>query len=195
MRIGVFGGSFDPPHNGHLAICILACEILGLDRLLVSVSRNPFKSPSDAPDDHRLLMAGLLVTEINRSSPVATLDARELEQPGPSYTVDMLRRLRLEYPADELFLIVGEDSYRDMPDWMESSMIPQFCTVVVFARRDCGATGGGVRSHELIPARFVDFDIPVSATGVRDLLAKKEPVAHLLPRAIAGYIEANGLYR
>ncbi|NTV02305.1 MAG: nicotinate (nicotinamide) nucleotide adenylyltransferase [Chlorobiaceae bacterium] len=195
MRIGVFGGSFDPPHNGHLALCILACERLCLDRLLVSVSRNPFKSASDAPDIHREQMAGMLVAELDRSCRNATLDTRELEHPGPSFTVELLRRLRDEFPADELFLIVGEDSYRDMPKWMESGAIPGLCTIVVFGRPVAEVPAGIMHEAERLPAIFVEFDMPVSATGVRALLAKKEPVAHLVPRAIAAYIEANGLYR
>jgi nicotinate-nucleotide adenylyltransferase len=195
VRVGVFGGSFDPPHNGHLALCLLACERLSLDRLLVSVSKNPFKSRSDAPDTHRRVMAGLLVEEINRSVPIAALDTWELDRPAPSYTVELLRRLRLECPDDELFLIVGEDSYREMAKWMESGAIPQICTIVVFARKEGGVAGDAVRYDPTLPAILVDFDMPVSATGVRELLAKKEPVEHLVPRAVATFIEANGLYR
>ena len=194
MRVGVFGGSFDPPHNGHLALSLLACERLDLDRLLVSVSRNPFKSSSDAPDTHRRSMAGLLVDEINLSSRIAILDTWELDRSAPSYTVDLLRRLRHESPGDELFLIVGEDSYRALPEWRESEMIPQLCTIVVFARRAGEDADGSAGEDATFPALFIDFDMPVSATGVRALLAKKKPVEHLVPRAISDYIEANGLY-
>ncbi len=195
MRTGVFGGSFDPPHNGHLALCLLAFRELRLDRLLLSLSRNPFKTASCASDAHRLGMASLLVAEINRSGGNALLDTWEIERDAPSYTVELLRRLRREYPDDELFLIVGEDSYRDMPEWRECGHIPELSSVAVFGRPHLGASGDAATPEKPLPARFVDFDMPVSATVVRSLLAKKEPVSHLLPRAIADYIEANGLYR
>jgi len=87
VRIGVFGGSFDPPHNGHLALCLLAREQLGLDRLLISVSKNPFKSSSDAPDSQRKIMARLLAAEINVTGDFVAVSDWELDRSGPSYTI------------------------------------------------------------------------------------------------------------
>ena len=194
MRVGVFGGTFDPPHNGHLALCLLARERLALDRLVISVSKNPLKAPADASDGHRQRMVGLLADEINLTGDFAEVSSWELLRPGSSYTIDLLHHLRHEYSYAELVLLVGEDSYRDMPRWKEFSRIPDLCTIAVFMRMNA-APVGGVPSGVLPPALFVDFDMPVSATEVRRLLQNGESAAHLLPPAIEGYISDNGLYR
>jgi nicotinate-nucleotide adenylyltransferase len=194
VRIGVFGGSFDPPHNGHLALCLLAREQLGLDRILISVSKNPFKSSADAPDSHRKKMTELLASEVNATGDFVTVSDWELGRPGPSYTIDFLRHLRQECGNPELLLLVGEDSYRDMPGWKSSDEIPGLCSIVVFTR-PTAFSRNDTEAGILPPARFVDFDLPVSATEVRELMKNGRSATHLLPPSIAGYIEANGLYR
>ncbi len=194
MRLGVFGGSFDPPHNGHLALCLLAREQLGLDRLLISISKNPFKSSADASDSHRKEMAGLLACEINSTGDFATVSDWELQRPGPSYTIDLLRHLRQESGNPELVLLVGEDSYREMPGWNSSDAIPGLCSIAVFSRH-AAFSGKDPLAGILPPARFLDFDMPVSATEVRELMKNGQSAARLLPPSIAAYIDANGLYR
>jgi nicotinate-nucleotide adenylyltransferase len=194
VRIGVFGGSFDPPHNGHLALCLLAREQLGLDRLLISVSKNPFKSSSDAPDSQRKIMARLLAAEINVTGDFVAVSDWELDRSGPSYTIDLLRHLLQEYGNAELVLLVGEDSYRAMPGWKASEEIPGLCTIAVFTR-PTGFSGIDPDAGTLPTARFVDFDMPVSATEVRELMKNGRSAAHLIPPSIARYIDAHGLYR
>lgn len=194
MRLGVFGGSFDPPHNGHLALCLLAREKLGLDRLVISVSKNPFKSPSDASDAHRKHMTRLLADELNSTGEYAEVSDWELQRPGPSYTVDLLLHLRRRHREDELVLLVGEDSYRDMPRWKSSDEILALCTIAVFRRRD-DSQGDELYCGGQFPALSVDFGMPVSATDVRGLLRQGNSAAHLLPQSIARYIRDNNLYR
>ncbi|NTW54869.1 MAG: nicotinate (nicotinamide) nucleotide adenylyltransferase [Chlorobaculum sp.] len=194
MRRAVFGGSFDPPHNGHLALCLFARELLGLDRLIVSVSKNPFKGPADASDDNRSAMAGLLTAEINSARPFAELSTWELQQQGPSYTVDLLRHVAELYPDDELVLLVGEDSYRQMPQWRESREIAKLCDIAVFGRSG-GELAAASCGETLPPATLFDFDMPVSATEIRRLAAAGQQVSHLVPPSIAAYIASHGLYR
>ncbi len=190
MRIGVFGGTFDPPHNGHLAICNLAHNELRLDRLILSVSRNPFKSASATSDSDRLRMAELLAEAVDGVGGFASVTDWELSQPGPSYTIALLRYLRGQMPAAEFVLLVGEDSYRDMPQWKGGHEIAGLCRIAVFTRRH-----GSCSRNDAFPARFIDLDLPISATDVRSRVAAGAPVAGLVPPPIAAYIAEKGLYR
>ena len=123
MHLAVFGATFDPPHNGHLALCLFARELLDIDRLIVSVSNNPFKQNRAAADVHRMRMAELLSREINLTGVCSEVSGWELEKKQPSYTVDLLRYLHLLYPADKLTLLVGEDSFREFSSWKESERL------------------------------------------------------------------------
>ncbi|NTU58619.1 MAG: nicotinate (nicotinamide) nucleotide adenylyltransferase [Chlorobiaceae bacterium] len=193
MRLGVFGGSFDPPHNGHLALCLYARDLLDLDLLIISVSKNPFKAPSDAPDEDRAAMAQLLADEINATGAIAAVSRWELEQPGSSYTVELLRHMKRLYPVAERVFLAGEDSYRQMPRWKSYEDIPALCRIAVFGRP--GIEHGGDDSGAPLPqAEFHDFDMPVSATDVRTRIASGIPVLHLVPSPIAEYIADRGIY-
>ena len=122
--------------------------------------------------------------------PGFVLDLRELQRAGPSYTVDTLRALRLEKPRDELFLIVGADAARELPSWHEADKIRRLATVVVAPRP-------GVPLGALPPSTVtLTLDpINVSATYVRDAAQEGRPLDHLVPKAVADYIEAHRLYR
>jgi nicotinate-nucleotide adenylyltransferase len=194
VRTAVFGASFDPPHNGHLALCLYARELAGVDRLIISVSKNPFKAPADASDDDRAAMTRLLAAEINAAGTFAELSAWELRQLGPSYTIDLLRHVAALHPGDDLVLLVGEDSYRQMPQWRESQEIAKLCDIAVFGRSG-GELAAASCGETLPPATLFDFDMPVSATEVRRLAAAGQPVTHLVPPTIAAYIASHGLYR
>jgi nicotinate-nucleotide adenylyltransferase len=194
VKTALFGGTFDPPHNGHLALCLFARELAGIERLIVSVSKNPFKGPADASDDERASMAGLLIQEINAAGAFAEISDWELRQTGPSYTIDLLRHVAELYPGDELVLLVGEDSYRQMSQWKSATEIPKHCTIAVFGRSACACADLLVSDH-LVPALHYDFDMPVSATEVRRLVAAGQSITHLVPPSISVYISAHGLYR
>lgn len=194
MRVGVFGGTFDPPHNGHLAICLYARELLGLDRLIVSVSKNPFKAAADASDAERLEMAERLVAEINATGLTASACRWEIDQEGPSYTIDLLRHLKAEQPQAELILVIGEDSWRSMHRWKDPEGIAALSSIAVFLRhsRQQDAHTAAPQPDRL---RIIPFDMPVSATGVRRLIGSGEDPSRLIPPSIAAYIEARALYR
>ena len=194
MRIAIFGGSFDPPHNGHLALCLFARELLRLDRLLISVSRNPFKSGSHASDDERVEMAKLLTSEINSAGHFAETSTWEMEQPGPSYTVDLLRHFSDLYPNDELLLLVGEDSYRQMGQWKAASEITKLCRIAYFGRKGYDGCQHDAESLH-VPVQRLDFDMPLSATEIRQWIALGQPVSHLVPSSINTYMAEHELYR
>ena len=196
MHLAVFGATFDPPHNGHLALCLFARELLGIDRLIISVSNNPFKKNRAAADVHRMRMADLLSREINHTGVCSEVSGWELEKKQPSYTVDLLRYLHDLYPTDKLMLLVGEDSFREFSQWKECEQLFSLCDIVVFGR---ATTGQGALSHEAMQlresVRFINFDYPVSSTVTRDLVAAGLSISRLVPSSVHRYITEQGLYR
>jgi nicotinate-nucleotide adenylyltransferase len=141
VRIGVFGGSFDPIHNAHLIVARLAREQLGLDRVLFAVAASqPHKIGQHiAAPQHRLRMVELAVAGI----PDFVSDGRELLRPGPSYTVDTLRELAGEYPAAELVLIMGADVAAGFATWREPDEVRRLARIAVCHRGVvCRSIGG-----------------------------------------------------
>ncbi len=199
MHLAVFGATFDPPHNAHLALCLFARELLGIDRLIVSVSNNPFKPDRGTADMHRMRMAELLSQEINLTGSYSEVSGWELEKKQPSYTVDLLRYLRARYPADKLTLLVGEDSFRAFSTWKEYEMLFALCDIVVFSRAITTTTQSSLPPHEPIlyerAIRFVNFDCRVSSTVVRDVVATGRSISRLVPPSVHQYIMEHGLYR
>ena len=196
MHFAVFGASFDPPHNGHLALSLFARELLRLDRILISVSNNPFKQKRGTTDVHRKCMAELLAREINRTGVCCEVSGWELEKKQPSYTVDLLRHLHRLYPTDKLTLLVGEDSFREFALWKEPDKLFSLCDIAVFSRASV--------SHNTPPPatmlpkgslKVIDFSAPISSTLIRDCVAAGTPFSHLVPPSVYRYIMEHGLYR
>lgn len=191
----LYGGSFDPPHNAHLALCLFAAELLHPDRFLISVSNNPFKRRYAAADVHRKKMARLLAGELAGVGIVAEVSGWELEKKQPSYTVDLVRYVRSIYPHERLTLLIGEDSYREITTWKSWESLPSLCNLAVFGR-----SGGAEASHAQSDAftegavRFIDFDYPVSSTQIREAIAAGRKVSGLVPSSIRHYIAEHALY-
>ncbi len=196
MHLAVFGATFDPPHNGHLALCLFARELLGIDRLIISVSNNPFKPDKGSADEHRKGMAELLSREINRTGTCSEVSDWEVEKKQPSYTVDLLRYLHALYPADKLTLLVGEDSFRDFPTWKEYEQLFTLSDIVVFSRE---STQRSVSPHETMcrewAMRFVDFSFQISSTEIRNIVEAGRSISRLVPSSVHRYILDQGLYR
>jgi nicotinate-nucleotide adenylyltransferase len=188
VRIGVFGGSFDPIHIGHLIVVEAAADALALDVVhMIPARMQPFKTGSlEAGPEHRVAMARLAIQD----NPRLVLDLREIQREGPSYTVDSLRELRDEKPDDELCLLVGADAAREISQWHEAEQLRRLATVVVLSR-----PGVEPPKNEIFD-RFIKVPaIGVSATDVRDTLRRGGSVRYLVPPAVAAYIESRGLYR
>lgn len=188
MRVGVFGGSFDPVHVGHLGVARAAARVLNLaEVLLVPARAQPFKTGGHhASPEHRLAMLRLAV----RGDATLVVDERELHRPGPSYAVDTLDALRAARPADRLFLLVGADAAWDLPAWHGADRLVTLATVVALTR-----PGVTVPTHPFIGHTLSVPAIAVSATDVRARCARGEPIESLVPRAVARYIASHGLYR
>jgi nicotinate-nucleotide adenylyltransferase len=188
-RTGILGGTFDPPHLGHLAAASDAWQALGLDRVLfVPASVPPHKRGRvKTPAALRLEMVRAAVA----GDPRFAADDRELRRPGPSYTVDTLRELHREAPADELFLLLGADALRDLPTWREPDAVASLAHLVVLHR-----AGEGAPVDAPFPALPVAVTrIDVSATEVRRRVAAGEPVRYLVPDPVRAVVEREGLYR
>ena len=133
-RVGVFGGSFDPPHVGHVHVAQQAADQLGLDSVYwIPALQSPFKGLTETTSaDHRVAM----VSSMMELDPRFQLDLRELEMPPPSYTVETLRSLKRDMPEAELFLLIGEDSYQSLHKWKDPEQIRALARVAVYRRRD-----------------------------------------------------------
>lgn len=139
-------------------------------------------------------MADLLACEINATGFFAEVTGWELDRPGPSYTIDLLIHIRELYPDAELILLVGEDSYHEMPRWRAIEEIASICQIVVFMRRGVPFASESLLS--LLPsARVVEFDMPVSATAIRRLVAHGNTISPLVPASISRYMADHALYR
>jgi nicotinate-nucleotide adenylyltransferase len=187
MTIGLFGGSFDPIHHGHLIAAQALVEALGLDQLrFVPAREQPFKVGQHlAPAEVRARMVDLAI----RGEPRFALERAELDRPGPSYTVDTLRFLRGREPDRRFALLVGADAARDLPQWHEAAALPGLAELVVFAR-------AGTLAPELPwPVRIVVVPaVDISATEVRRRVAARLPVRYWVPDAVAEAIRVERLY-
>lgn len=188
MRIGIFGGTFDPPHIGHLLAASDACEALGLDRVVfVPNARQPLKpdAPS-APAADRLE----LVRRLCQGDARFEVDPTEVERGGVSFTVETLRAYRSRMPAAALFLLIGEDVVDSLPAWREIDAIRALADIVVLTRRvdEGAAPADGLRR---LPTRRVD----VSSTEIRARAAVGRPLTGFVPPAVAAYIDEHRLYR
>lgn len=185
-RIGVFGGTFDPPHLGHLAAAREAADRLGLDEVLfVPAGEQPFKVGQEVtPAVHRAAMVERLVA----ADPRFRLSRSEVDRPGLSYTVDTLRALRAGWPAGavELVLLLGADAAAQFAAWKDPEAIGQLARVVVLTR---GAEPVAPGLEGLSTPR-----VDVSSTEIRERVRAGQSVRGFVPDAVAEYIAANGLY-
>ena len=196
MRVGLLGGTFNPPHIGHLVCAQQALAQLELDRvLLVPVNEPPHKGvESDPGVEHRVelcrrAVAGEEWIEVSRV---------EADVPGPSYTVDTLRRLHERCPGDDLTFIVGGDMALSLPTWREPDAILELAELGVAEREGVRRADIAERLSGLGADRVRFFDMPrldISSSLIRRLVAAGRPIRYLVPDAVAEYIGETGLYR
>lgn len=195
-RVGIFGGTFNPPHIAHLVCAQEARAQLGLDRvLLMPVHTPPHKeSPGDPGPELRLAMCEAAV----RGDEHLSVSRLELERGGASYTVDTLRALRDATPGDELTFVLGGDQAHGLPTWREPEAILELATLAVAAREGIGREDVRERLTGLAaPDRLRFFDIPrldVSSSDLRRRVVAGRPIRHLVPDAVAALIAERRLY-
>lgn len=194
MRLGIYGGSFNPPHLGHMRLAEYSSEKLGLDRLLViPTAVPPHKSGLELADGaDRINMCSLAFEN-------AVVSDIELRREGKSYTVDTVREIRAQYPGDELFLIVGSDMLMSFNKWYKYEEILDMCTLCAADREGEGTV---LQSGD-IPCFFNGKNLTVlplpafevSSTQVRQLIRENKSTQGLLDPAVRAYIDERGLYR
>ena len=189
-RIGIFGGTFDPPHIGHLIAALCARHELGLDRVLMMVAGVPWQKVGVrelSESHHRRAMIELAVAGLDGLE-VSTI---ELEREGNTYTVDTLRELHDRHRGAELFLIVGGDAAAGLPTWKEPDAVARLARLVVVARPPMvEAAPPAGWDHDVVEAPLVDL----SSSEVRERLRRGQPVTFLTPEAVAVYVRVHGLY-
>jgi nicotinate-nucleotide adenylyltransferase len=196
VRIGILGGTFNPPHIGHLVCAQEAHRELELDRvMLIPASIPPHKPVEHEPGPlHRLELCRLAIEGDDRFE----VSALELDRDGTSYTVDTLQVLSKQVPNRELFLIVGGDIAAGLPEWREPERVLELATLAVAGRR--GTARSAVNSalgslHGGERARFFAMPrIGVSSTMIRRRVGAGQPIRYLVPDRVAEYIGQHHLY-
>ena len=200
-RIGLFGGTFDPPHLGHLALAEAARDRLRLDDVrFIPTGEPPHKRRGVlTPAPVRLEMTRRAVRGA-RDFSVSTIETR---RDGPSFTVDTLRRVQAESPRPKLFLLLGTDSLAELAGWREPEEIARLATLVVARRPDGPQRTGSHRSsglgvRGLARARIVHLDNPelaISSSLIRSRVGAGRSIRYLVPDLVASYIALHRLYR
>jgi nicotinate-nucleotide adenylyltransferase len=184
----MYGGAFDPPHNAHIAIARVAVAQLGLDELRVFPTGHAWhRNHALTQSDMRLDMARLAFDGVPR----VTVDDREVQRAGPTYTIDTLRELQREFGAPELFLVMGADQAKAFTGWRDWADIARIAALCVAMR--------GASELPVVPsARFVKLELPrmpESATAIRGRAARGEDISALVPPPVARYIASHHLYQ
>lgn len=194
-RIGVMGGAFDPPHLAHQALAQTALEQLQLDELRVIPTGQAWhKVRALSAAQHRLAMVQLAFGNI----PKMTVDPRETERHGPSYTIDTLIELQTATPQAEWFLIVGGDQANALTSWKRWQEILQSATICVAYRADPTRATGKFDAETASPVKFIQLKMPamdISATDIRARIAAHQNVNDLVGQPVARYIADHHLYQ
>lgn len=191
MRVALFGGSFNPPHLGHLVIAETMREAFALDEVWWIPSKTPpHKDPGGLVEaSHRLEMTRLAI-EGNRHF---RLETAEFERPGASYTVDTVRDLQAREPRHAFFLLIGGDSLRDLATWRDPDEIVRTVPLLVYRRP--GADPGALPPEYADRIHFADAPLlEISATEIRARCRAGRSIRYLVPEPVRSYIEAHALY-
>jgi len=189
QRLGLFGGSFDPVHLGHLLVAQAAREELGLTRLFfIPAAQSPFKPerrPTSAADRLRLLRLALAGKDW------CELDDQELRRGGISYTIDTVRDYTCRFPAASLYYLIGADHLPQLPKWREAGELARLARFVVIPRP--GQLEAGL-PQPFQGQTLSGFPLGVSSSQIRARVKAGLPIDHLAPAAVVEAIRNNGLY-
>ena len=195
---GIFGGTFDPPHLGHLILASEALDQLGLARLLWVLTPNPPHKLGQAitPLEDRLAMTRLALEDY----PAFELSTAEIDRPGPHYTLDTIKLIGTLYPASEMVLLLGGDSLRDLPAWHRPLELVSACRYIGVMRRpgdniDLAGLEQGIPGVSK-KVRFVDAPLlEIASRDIRRRAAEGRVFRHYIPAKVYEYIRERGLYK
>jgi nicotinate-nucleotide adenylyltransferase len=184
LRLGLYGGSFDPIHHGHLILARQALEDLSLDRVIfIPAAESPFKqNHSCASAADRFAMVQLAI----RDEPAFLVDALEIHRGAPSYTIDTVRAYHSQYSGDALFFMVGEDHIAALPKWNEFEKLDRLVRFVILSRSD---------RRMKVEYPVVRRRLDLSSTEIRNRVADDLPISYLVPEKVLQYIQERNLYR
>jgi nicotinate-nucleotide adenylyltransferase len=197
VKVGIFGGTFDPIHFGHLRPAAAVAAAIPLDRVIfVPAHRAPGKEAvAPAPDGHRVAMLALAL----EGRPDFTVSLAEIERGGTSYTVDTLRAFRRALPGDELYFLLGTDALAGFDRWREPEEILHLATLAAFVREphepDVVERSPWLAAHRGSVLIFDSVRVKISSTDVRRSAAAGEPLSGRTPPPVEEYIAKQGLYR
>ena len=191
-RLGILGGTFDPPHSGHLAAALAVQTQVGLDDVVLMVANEPWQKVGDrqvTPARVRFEMTDALVQGISG----LRADDREISRGGPTYTVDTLEEILADQPGTEIFLIVGADTAQRLETWHRASDVVALSTIVIVNRDDVTNASPGF----LHGARVVNVSmnrVDVSSSAIREAVANGESIDSLTSPSVASIIRDCSLY-
>ena len=198
MNVGILGGTFDPVHSGHLILAEVAREQLNLNEVLFIPAGQPWLKVERAitPAEHRLQMLRLALDD----TPYFRTSEMEIKRSGPTYTIDTINALKKRLSAeDELFFILGQDNLMQLPQWHDAPELIQLCYLVAAPRpgvkkpdlKALEAEIPGIRQRVMLMKKPL---VDISATDIRERVARGLSVRHLVPEPVNRYIKEHWLY-
>ena len=193
LRIGLFGGAFDPPHLAHLALAQAAVSQFALDQLRVIPTGHAWHKSRDlTPATHRLAMARLAFQDV----PHVQVDDRETQRTGPTYTFDTLTELKAQHPQAELFLFIGSDQVQAFHSWHQWQAILNLATVVEARREQPGGQWHNRAQEKPVVGAVLQMpNMPCNATDIRASMAQAQPMTEWLSPSVLHYIQQHRLYQ
>jgi len=201
MRLGIFGGSFDPPHHGHLLLAECCREACQLDQVwFLPTAVPPHKQDKQLTTaEARIEMLQLAIA----GNPAFSVSSYEVERGGVNYTVDTLAHFRQEDPDGQLFFLLGADMLHDLPNWRQAAKVCELATPVVVSRPGTGqldfdalAPVASAQRIDTIRSHQVEMpQVEISSTEIRRRVSQQLSIRYRTPRSVEKYIETHGLYR
>jgi nicotinate-nucleotide adenylyltransferase len=188
-RIGVFGGTFDPPQNGHIAVAKAVFDQLHLDLVLFVPAGDPWQKHESSSAADRVDMVKLAIADIDDFS-VSTVD---IDREGPTYTVDTLRDIAAHFPHSQLYFIMGDDAFAGITTWKDFDKLGELATLVVVSRHGNAPEVPATLSPSV---NLLEIStLPISSTMCRERIANGDSLEGIVPDKVAEYVAKHQLYR